>query len=105
MHLLEANQDKIDWNHLSANPSAIHLLEANPDKINWSELSCNKSAIHLLEQKYNEEIEERQKRTYWEKIKNFCYETPKKKTENTIDWQMLSINPAIFEEEELYIFK
>ena len=40
IHLLEANQDKID---LSQNPNAIHLLEANPHKINWSWLSGNPS--------------------------------------------------------------
>jgi hypothetical protein len=38
---LEANQDKIDWYHLSRNPNAIHLLEENQDKINWSKLCEN----------------------------------------------------------------
>jgi hypothetical protein len=66
--LLEANQDKIDWIALSANPAAIHLLEANPDKINWRWLSQNPAAIHLLES------------------------NPKK-----IDWEWLSENTAIFQ--------
>jgi len=41
--------DKINWEHISANPNAIHLLEQNIDKIYWTYLSCNLSAIHLLE--------------------------------------------------------
>ena len=51
MHLLEKNQDKIDWTNLSMNPSAIHLLEKNQDKINWKFLSSNtsKRAMQLLE--------------------------------------------------------
>ena len=49
IHLLEKNQDKIDWWRLSENPNAIHLLEQNLDKINWSLLSKNANAIYLLE--------------------------------------------------------
>ena len=41
IELLEANQDKIDWNELSKNPNAVHLLEANSDKIDWYILSRN----------------------------------------------------------------
>ena len=41
IHLLEANQDKINWNWLSSNPAAIHLLASNPDKIDWVWLSLN----------------------------------------------------------------
>jgi len=44
IHLLEKNQDKIDWFELSNNPNAIHLLEQNQDKIKWSNLSYN----HLI---------------------------------------------------------
>ena len=33
IHLLETNQDYIDWYMLSKNPNAIHLLEANQKKI------------------------------------------------------------------------
>ena len=50
MHLLEQNQDKINWKILSENPNAIHLLEQNQDKINWKILSENPNAMHLLEQ-------------------------------------------------------
>jgi len=35
IHLLERNQDKIDWHYLSRNPNALHLLERNQDKIDW----------------------------------------------------------------------
>ena len=34
-HLLEKNQDKIDWERLSGNPNAIDLLQEHQDKINW----------------------------------------------------------------------
>ena len=66
--LLEANQEKIVWWCLSANPGAIKLLEANQDKIVWEYLSKNHGAIKLLEA------------------------NPTK-----INWVMFSINPAIFE--------
>ena len=38
IHLLDKNQDKIDWVRLSGNPNAIHLLEKNQDKIDWVRL-------------------------------------------------------------------
>jgi len=47
MNLLEANQDKIDWEVLIRNPNAMNLLEANQDKINWHELSWNPSIFIL----------------------------------------------------------
>ena len=68
IHLLEQNQDKIDWNNLSKNPNAIHLLEQNKDKINWSILSFNSKAIHILEQ-----------------------------DKDYIDWYHIFLNPSIFE--------
>jgi hypothetical protein len=36
IHLLEKNQDKIDWRVLSRNPNAIHLLEKNPATVGFS---------------------------------------------------------------------
>jgi ribosomal protein L24E len=47
--LLEANPDKIDWENLSRNSSAIRLLEANPDKIVWTNLAynLNPDIVHL----------------------------------------------------------
>ena len=45
IELLESHQDKIDWERLSSNPSAIALLEANQDKIDWDELSRNPAAM------------------------------------------------------------
>ena len=65
--MLEANQDKINWDILSLNPSAIHLLEDNPDNIYWPWLSLNPAAIHLLEQ-----------------------------NQDKISWSNLSQNPGIF---------
>jgi hypothetical protein len=50
-HRLEANPDKINWNGLSDNSSAIHLLEQNSwhGLSSWYGLSRNPNAIHLLE--------------------------------------------------------
>jgi hypothetical protein len=67
IHILEQNQDKIDWDKLSENPAAIYLLEQNQDKIYWPWLSINPAAIHILEQ-----------------------------NQDKIDWDELSSNPAIF---------
>jgi len=47
IHLLEENQDKIDWSDLSQNPNAIHLLEQNIDKIHWYWLSRNPSIFYM----------------------------------------------------------
>ena len=43
IHILEQNQDKIDWFWLSGNRNAIYLLEKNINKINWFNLSENPS--------------------------------------------------------------
>jgi hypothetical protein len=67
IHLLEQNQDKINWVWLSKIPNAIHLLEQNQDKIDWESLSKNPNAIHLLEQ-----------------------------NQGKIKWSYLSLNPNIF---------
>ena len=47
--LLEQNQDKINWIHLSRNenPAAIKLLKQNQDKINWERLSSNPAIFKL----------------------------------------------------------
>lgn len=42
------NLNRINWDYLCNNPSAIELLEKNPDKINWANLSSNTNAIHLF---------------------------------------------------------
>jgi hypothetical protein len=47
MDLLEENQDKIDWDCLSLNPSAIGLLEKNQDKIDWDCLSLNPNIFEI----------------------------------------------------------
>ena len=41
IHLLEANPDKIKWEHLSVNKNALHILEKNQDKLVWKFLSLN----------------------------------------------------------------
>lgn len=43
--------DKLNWPLLNYNtdPKAISILEKYPQKINWEKLSSNESAIHLLE--------------------------------------------------------
>ena len=45
IELLKENIDKIDWNCLSDNPSAIEILKENEDKINY--LSRNPSIFQL----------------------------------------------------------
>ena len=35
------DEDKIHWDRLCRNPNAIHILEANQDRINWATLSEN----------------------------------------------------------------
>ena len=68
IHLIEANQEKVDWYMLSSNVNAIHILEENKNDIYWYELSCNPNAIHVLE-----------------------------KYQKYIDWYMISRNPSIFQ--------
>ena len=46
---MEKYPDKIHWSYLSKNPAAIHLLEANQEKIDPLLLNVNPAAIHLLE--------------------------------------------------------
>ena len=41
--------DKLDWESLSQNPSAVPILEKNLDKVDWFNLANNPNAIHLLE--------------------------------------------------------
>ena len=42
--------DKLNWDWLSKNPSAIPLLERFPERINRHGLSANPNAIPLLDQ-------------------------------------------------------
>ena len=41
IELLKANQGKINWQALSANPNAIELLKTYPKKIDWEYASMN----------------------------------------------------------------
>ncbi len=45
--MLEANQDKINWNALASNPNAMHLLEANMDKFKLQKLFRNPAIFDL----------------------------------------------------------
>jgi hypothetical protein len=38
---LKIDPEKIDWYYLSMNTNAIHLLEQNQDRINWNKFSRN----------------------------------------------------------------
>ena len=90
IHLLEKNQDKINWCELSSNPNAIHLLEQNQDKIHWDYLSENPNAIHLLEQnQYNIDYN-------WGLSFNKSAIHLLEQNQDKICWIYLSKNPAIF---------
>ena len=41
IHLLEDNNDKINWYYLSMNKNAYNILEGNIEKIDWYNLSRN----------------------------------------------------------------
>ena len=41
IHLLEKNQDKIEWSWLCKNPAATEILKVNQDKIDWVIFSYN----------------------------------------------------------------
>lgn len=42
-------KNKIEWNWLSINPSAIHILKANKDKINYKLLSQNSNVKEIFD--------------------------------------------------------
>ena len=64
--MLEQNKDKIVWYWLSQNPEAIHLLKMYPERINWTMLSANPGAFEILSS-----------------------------NKDKIDWNMLSSNESI----------
>ena len=95
--LLEKNQNKIDWDYLSYNPSpnAISLMEQNQDKICWSVLSKNPNAISLLEQN--------QDKIHWSALsKNPNAISLLEQNQDKIDWYYLSENPSIFKKKINY---
>ena len=75
IHILEKNEEKICWMSLSSNPNAVHLLERNLDKVDWSLLSSNQNAIHILQRNIDK-----------------------------IDWFWLAKNPSIFRKKINYRF-
>tara|TARA_B100001094_G_C17975883_1_gene692743 strand:- start:542 stop:943 length:402 start_codon:yes stop_codon:yes gene_type:complete len=86
IHLLEQNQDKIDWRMLSSNQNAINLLEKNQDKIVWTLLCQNPLGYELLKTAV---------------LKNFLPQYVIYNNPNifTIDYQALKKRTEIFEEE------
>ena len=48
---IEENLEKVNWNYLSKNVSAISILEDNLDKRQWSRLSHNHEIIDKHPQK------------------------------------------------------
>ena len=90
--LLKDNPENIVWGVLSANPSdeAIKLLENNIEKINWEMLSTNPNAINLL-RKYYQEIDMFMLSANPNAIKllEFYYDE--------IIWYNLSLNPSAIE--------
>lgn len=79
-NLLE-NTDVLDWEYLSANPSAIDILKANPKKIVWSLLSENTNplAIDLLRERAV--------------LENNMSKKDYKNLVDKINWSSLSSNP------------
>jgi len=53
---IEKNLNKINWDYLSGNPSAIHLLKNNLNKVNWSYLSKNPAIFVLDTNKMRQQI-------------------------------------------------
>jgi hypothetical protein len=94
---------KIDWFNLSSNYGAIKLLNANQDKIRWDTLSANPKAIPLIKKRI---IKEEKSGYDNEKIKNNIdwnelSANPKaiKILENNkekIEWKDFSTNSSIF---------
>ena len=54
IHLLENNEDEIDWNNLSSNKNACHLLELckSPSLLDWPALCRNPSAMPYITKHY-----------------------------------------------------
>jgi hypothetical protein len=91
MELLLKNPEKINWDYLSINSSAIDLLKANPEKINWHWLSANTNpeAMDLL--KSNQE----KINWAWLSTNSSAIDILKANPEK-IDWHSLSRNKNIF---------
>ena len=94
---------KIDWFNLSGNYGAIKLLNANQDKIRWDTLSANPKAISLIkkriikEEKFGYDNEKIKNNIDWNELSA----NPKaiKILENNkekIEWKDFSTNPSIF---------
>ncbi len=105
--------DKICWYNLATNPRAIHLIEQNMDKILCDYIEClseNPNAIHLLEAYLLEHklsgrinyLNYRSEHKPSEPNLNCLSENPNaisllEQYRNIIDWELLSVNPSIFE--------
>lgn len=118
--LLKNNLYKIDWSRLSSNPNAIELIKDrinfekyNPDIydksncIDWDELSLNPNSIEILKENKN--------KINWFKLclnnniektidlikERALYELELNNNFTKLNWNLLSSNPLIFEEEPM----
>jgi len=72
IHFIERlDPEEIDWQYLSANPSAIDILKKNPKKIDWRWLCKNPNADVFMATEFENQIDK-------------------------IDWRWLSANPCIY---------
>ncbi len=117
VHLLEKNQDLIDWRGLSRNPNALKLLEDNIYWIKWKELVHNPnpeclnlfkkydktSKKYLIELSQNKGaislLEENQNKINWHISSYYLSVNPSaihllEKNLDKIDWHSLSENPS-----------
>ncbi len=78
--------EKLNFEKLSMNPSAIWLLEQNSDKIYWSNLSKNPSGMHLL-------LENRDRIERLDLFENPSAMFLIEKDIYNINWNLLSLNP------------
>ena len=90
--LLSRNPTMIDWDGLSKNPNAMALLEANQDEIDWEELSKNTNAKAIALLDANPDMID------WDQLS----ENPSaiallEANQDKLNWSWLSTNPSIFE--------
>ena len=83
MELIDIKK-RIDWDALSQNPNAIELLEQYQNKTRWDYICLNPNAINLIK-KHMEYIQSNNEEYY------------------KINWNLLSSNPSIFEDESMPI--
>ena len=87
VRILEKYPEQIDWTGICKNPNAIHIIEANLEQADWTELSANPNAIHLIEANMDN--------VDWQTL---CYNPNAihiiEKNMHMVDWTVLSLNPS-----------